>query len=352
MTQGLTLPMHEEGAFLLLESAQPWDDPVPSEWVLYMGDDADRGPVGWTICFDEQRDEGSWDVDVLHEVALDSPPMPATRFLDVVEVSARGAVTLMDGDWETHAVASADDDRWLRVRISREQPDGARPKLLVQTWPAEPVGPQVLRRSEEQALDLWQLALPEAPAGLAGADRIGRDVDLADGHRRLSGEVGTATVTADIPGRLSRLTNLFEAGNIWTPALNGYSATRSLYTDTDGETWSTCFVDDASHPDHIAGTSRSAILTRPRVEHDPPRLSALWWRWGRPVPPLHPTLNEPAAYSSVQDADARLDVTYERTEDKSTKVTVQHSGVPIEWVDDVASWWTYQLAIARRSFGA
>jgi hypothetical protein len=29
----------------------------------------------------------------------------------------------------------------------------------------------------------------------------------------------------------------------------------------------------------------------------------------------------------------------------ATLITVDHSGLPVEWVDDMRDWWTFQLAI-------
>lgn len=342
------MAMHDEAAYLLLETDEPWDESVPSEWVLYMGNDSNRGPVGWTLGFDEIRDEGAWQVDVTFEEVPQAPPMPEATYIDVVEVSASGVVELMEGSWATHTVAETSEGEWVRLRLSRAQPDRGRPKLLVQAWPAEPGPAAVLRVVEEPPLDLWQVRLPEARAGLAGAARIGVDVDDAPGHRTLSGDLGTATATMAIPAQMSWLTNLFEAGNIWTPAADGYSATSGLYTDAGGDIWQTSFIEDATHPDHIAGTTMSAIMTRRRDEHDPPRLSALWWQWGTPVGPLHPTLGKPRHYEPFLDTAAQVDVRYERNRDKSITVSVEHKGIPIEWANDLGAWWNYQLAISRQ----
>ncbi len=190
--------------------------------------------------------------------------------------------------------------------------------------------------------------MPEAEAGLAGAARIGADIDRAAAHRTLSGDLGTASATMAIAEKLSWVTNMFEAGKIWTPALDGYGARSGLYADVAGEYWDTCYVKDATHPDHIAGTTMSAILTRPRDEHDPPRSSALWWQWGTPVPPFHPTIGTPRDYEPFLGTDAKVDVRYERNRDTSVTVSLEHSGVPAEWVDDLSAWWTYQFAILWR----
>jgi hypothetical protein len=342
------MSLHDEAAFLFLWAAQPWDEPVPSEWVLYMGNDPNPGPVGWTLSFDVTRDEGAWEVDVTLDAVAQAPPLLDESYTDVVEVSASGVVELMEDSWYPHTVTETPEGQWLRLRLSRKQSDRSRPKLLVQAWPADPGPAAVLRVMEEPPPDLWQVQLPEAQAGLAGAARIGADVDGAPGRRTLSGELGTATATVTIRERMSWLTNLFEAGLIWTPALDGYSAENRLYTDPAGEYWEACFVKDATHPDHIAGTTLSAILTRRRDEHDPPRLSALWWQWGKPVPPLHRTLGTPRDYEPFLGTDAQVDVRYERNRDKSITVSLAHSGIPAEWVDDLSAWWTYQLAILRR----
>lgn len=88
----------------------------------------------------------------------------------------------------------------------------------------------------------------------------------------------------------------------------------------------------------------SAILTRRREEHDPPRLSALRWQWGTPVPPFHPILGKPRDYEPFLPVDTKLNVRYERNPGKSVTVRLEHSAIPIEWADDLAAWWSYQLA--------
>jgi hypothetical protein len=341
------MSMHDEAAFLMLEVSRPWDESVSSEWVLYMGNDPSSGPVGWTLGFNEVRDEGAWEVDVTFEEVPRVPPLPAATYTDVVEVSASGVVELMDGSWATHTVTETPDGGWVRVRLSREQPDPGRPKLLVQAWPADPGPATVVRVVEDPPLELWEVRMPEAQDGLAGAARIGTDVDRAAGQRTLSGDLGTASASMAIAEKLSWVTNMFEAGKIWTPALDGYGARSGLYTDSGGEVWQTCYVKDATHPDHIAGTTMSAILTRPRDEHDPPRLSALWWQWGTPLPPFHPTTGTPRDYEPYLPVDSQVDFRYERNRDKSITVRLEHSGIPVEWVDDLSAWWTYQLAILR-----
>lgn len=339
--------LHDESAFLSLETEQPWDEPVPSDWVLYMGNDPNRGPVGWTVCFDTAK-ESPGEVDVTFEVAPSPPPMPGAAFTDVVEVSASGVVELMEGTWETHTVAKNTIGAWSRVRLSREQPQSGPSNLLVQAWPAPPTAATVLRVVDKQPVDVWQVGLPEAEAGLAGAARIGSYVDRAPGCRPLSGELGTASASMDIPGSMNKLTNLFEVGIIRTPALDGSSSKMRGVYDADGNFWSTCYVKNADHPDRMAGTTMSGILTRPRVEHDPPRRSALWWRWGTPVPPFHDILGTPKSYEPLLAQDSLLDVRYDRNPDKTITVTLEHSLVPVEWVDDLSAWWTYQLAIVRQ----
>ncbi|QCX28860.1 hypothetical protein [Nocardioides jishulii] len=343
------LSMHDEAAFLMLEAESPWDGAVVSEWVLYMGNNPNRGPVGWTVCFDGDRNEGVWDVEVTFEAVPEAPPLPATTFTDVVEVSAHGLVELMEGNWESHPVTSAQEHGWSRVRLSREQPRHGTPKLLVQSWPADRRAATVLRVADEPTADSWDVQLPGAEAGLEGAARIGAYVDSRPGRQSLSGELGMATATMDIPGSLARVSLLFEAGTIWTLAPDGYGATTGGYTDTDGELWATCYVKDASHPDHIAGTKMSAILTRPRADHDPPRRSALWFRWGLPVPPFHDELGTPRGYEPLLPRDTRVDVWYDPKPGKTISVRLEHSDVPAEWVKHLSAWWTYQLAIARGS---
>lgn len=184
--KGEVIALSGEGPFVVLEVDEPGPDPGLSSWVFLLGRDPAEGPVGWTVVFDDEEAE---EAELVQGVLAEAPDLLPRSYRNVVEVSARGRICVW-GDGGEDDVMPAGAEGWFRVRLSRRS-SGVRHRLVVQAWPADPAPTRTLRGVEEEPVDLWELEIPEAAAGLAAVARIANDVDQGPGHRTLSGEVGS-----------------------------------------------------------------------------------------------------------------------------------------------------------------
>ncbi|MFJ9314787.1 SRPBCC domain-containing protein [Pimelobacter simplex] len=188
------------------------------------------------------------------------------------------------------------------------------------------------------------LVVPEAEAGLAASVRIGRDVDRSPGARTLSGPTGTVDVTRTIRAqRNKRLFLDFAHVTSWSHLHRGVSSwtwggarTETLGSPQWGTSWES--------QDQLTGSRGDIRYVF--LEVDPPRRAVRRWDWEiNPRPVLDPSVDAPEVIVSTT-----VTVTLEESrdgEDQSwTEVRITHDDLPVEWVDDMRDWWTFQLAIA------
>ncbi|MDP8930122.1 MAG: hypothetical protein M3O70_16525, partial [Actinomycetota bacterium] len=86
------------------------------------------------------------------------------------------------------------------------------------------------------------------------------------------------------------------------------------------------------------------------VEEDSPVRRVRKWAWIPPPPP--------GALASVDERkpllreDSTITMTYTQSKDEDgqvwTQVDLEHAGLPVEWLDDMETWWRYQLAFMEQ----
>ena len=322
---------------------------LSAEPVAGMGDEFGRvvaGAGGPSFFISVDNSDAAVEARV-HQV--DSPPaLNEDDFEEVVEFSCVGPAVLSD-PWatETHELVVIERPGPHRVRLACGSAGRRRELWELWVWPAEPEPGVVLLNPEAQVYFNY-LDLPEAEVGLAAAARIGRDVDRAPGCRTLSGQTGTATASRVCRGPLAEHRLRFYGPHTWTRTPEGLAwlAQISGYPG-----W---FPEDPDHPDQLVGrtgmlktapvTDRSVEDTRSRSK--PPIVVKVNWYVSDTAPRAHldpaearPLLPEwtlqQTSFSRVKDPDGS----------SATLITVDHSGLPVEWVDDMRDWWTFQLAI-------
>jgi hypothetical protein len=300
--------------------------------------------------------------------ALDAAPdQPSAEWEDVVEfsVTATGSVSvteLVNNDPTVPLIAQAGE---YRVRVSArgrtmandlddeeaaEDDPAPLEWYLLEVWPAPSAAPQVLRLSSafaqaELAGPPAPLEIPEAQAGLASAGRIGRDVDGKPEARKLSGTIGSVDAERTVRGTRRKLfllcahvtswTHLWAPGRSWSWVGGGMGD-----YDLNVDKWAT--ADD--HVDQLSG-SRGAIRSS-FVEVDRPKRAVRRWNWV--ISPGHSAWV--GEWHPVLPEDTLLTVTLDQSKDPSgdpwTTIRIHHEGLPVEWLDDMETWWSYQLAIA------
>ena len=303
----------------------------------------------------------------------EAPPAdPGPEWEDVVELdlttpAALAVTELVENDPLIDLVA---DPGEYRIRVSargRRIPDHGgddelddleRPPVewyLVEAWPAAPAGPRVVRLdspfAEHQLNPPPPLVIPEGGAGLAASVRIGRDVDGLEGARSLSGEVGSARAERRIRGTRRRLFR-------WCAHVTSWS-----HLWVEGSSWSWMGIgpyDDEYAPGHphwaFSGdhadqlTGRNGAVRYSFLDVDKPGRAVRVWEWM--VTPerdrvlmdrMAPLLREPTrvTVTLTQSRDAERDAW--------TTIAIDHSNVPVEWVEDLETYWDYQLAIAEHA---
>jgi hypothetical protein len=298
----------------------------------------------------------------------DSPPSrPSEDWEDVVEFSVRSYGSLIVGElvnYDPSTVVAGLAGEY-RVRVSArgrgvgradDDSDGATGEgpvewYLIEAWEALAAPAEVIRLRSPHAL-IWVdggprlVEVPEAEAGLAAAARIGRDVDGAPGRRTLSGRVGTAHVERTMLGTRRKLFRSFAyvtnwsqwaiGGSSWSAAGNWSEEPYPLHHPDFG------FADDSS--DQLSG--REAGIRTQFTEVDPPHRVVRQWDWvARVNPGDFITLWEPVLPAPTY---ATFELTQRKNEEGKTVTTVSltHTDLPEEWVDDMAAWWQFQFAIA------
>jgi hypothetical protein len=262
---------------------------------------------------------------------------------EVVEASVRCAsglvVTDLDGTPELELVGRGGT---FRLRASYRSAGGASEsaagaeQFLFQLWPAPMTPPRVLR-SPPPAPPQAPVTVHAAAAGAAASARIGRDIDQAPGARALSGATGTARAEYTFPA-LARA--LFRS----LYYLDGWFTRRSAGYGQSG------FRMGAGDDQHDPGSDwydpflgLGAEIFCERIEVTRPRRLTLSWVWASTAGEPDPAIPSTTVTFALTDA-TRAD------QGPATTVTVEHHGLPVEWVDDMASLWTWKLERGDKNF--
>lgn len=258
---------------------------------------------------------------------------------DVVELSVTAGAPLAITELvELEPTALTPDAGTFRVRVAGagRAPQGTE-RYLIQAWPAEHSPAVVARLDSTFAASIQareEIALQGAQAKSAAA-RIGADLDQAPGARRLTGETGTVTVARDIPARRRKLFSYLLRG------FPGWSGNGGPLPDIAlNRPFFNSPPLDGSEP--LCG--ESGMLKRVRLEEISPRLRVQSFAWVRPEPGV--MLRNSTRHFPEQGTV--LTTTWEEHRDTDglvrTTITINHAGLPVEWLDDMSTWWTQQLA--------
>ncbi|MGY2703315.1 hypothetical protein [Nocardioides sp. HB32] len=241
---------------------------------------------------------------------------------------------------------SEDDDLDLDAELPPKE------WYLLEAWPAPATDPVVVRLTSPFADRVLnpppRLVIPEGEAGLAAAGRIGRDVDGAPGTRTLSGETGTVRVERTIRGTRRRLfglcSHLVTWSHVWLDppswSWSGGGAYHDEYAPGHPD-----YATAHDHPDQMSG--RSGAIRTSYLEVEKPARAVRQWDWVVPPPGGDlvlwnrvPFLPEPTVLA--------VELTQSRDEagEPWATIVIEHDGLPVEWLDDMETYWGYQLSIA------
>jgi hypothetical protein len=297
---------------------------------------------------------------------LDAPPSPADdEWEDVVELSLSvgSELAVMDIEEFDPLVLVTEGAGEFRIRIcARGRAEGQRLAMssddvedllpvehfLLQSW-AAPMSDHVIVRLNAPLLTEEDRAAwpPEDEVGREAARAIGRDVDRAPGCRALSGQTGSVAVTATVTGTRRRMFRMLDA---LCGAPGGYMGGGSSEFEV-GNVYSWHSLDDISEGgDRFTGEGH---LDQTLLEFCSPAYLVMSWTWINNGPdPENPF--EGASSFLSEPSVVRFDLTEDATEDggKQTTVQVRHDGLPVEWLDDMTTYWRWILAIAEvQGFG-
>lgn len=296
------------------------------------------------------------------------PADPGAEWEDVVEVSVSSGAGLIATemvDNEPQIVLTRQPGEY-RLRVSArgrrvvghrededpESDDELRPKewYLLELWPAPRTDPSVLRLTSPFADHVLHpppaLVILEGEDGLAAAARIGRDVDGGPGARTLSGRSGSVSVARTMRGTRRRLFGYCAHVGSWSHVWLGlptWSTAAGPGWDKAGgtETWK------YSHGSRDQLTGQGAVRTR-FIVLDSPRKAIKTWNWVRRVGDRGPSPYVPGRDVLAEDSVFTVELTQRRDDhgDPQTTVSITHEGLPVEWLDDMETYWAYQLSIA------
>jgi hypothetical protein len=126
----------------------------------------------------------------------------------------------------------------------------------------------------------------------------------------------------------------------------GWIQTGIRVEEPGAELW--CWGADEATVDRLIG-SRGAIYYR-FLSVDRPRTAVRAWNW------LRERRTRPREWPPVlaEETIVTTTLTQSRTSDgdPQTEIKIVHEGLPVEWAEDMRSWWGLQLAIIdQRRFG-
>lgn len=337
----------------------PFADPIADNTLVSVSEVA---PAELWISTGDQY--GPYEVTV--RMLAEPPGMPAHEWEDVVEVSIHPtselvvtemidnvpAIPLTDGSGSYRLRVSARGRLAVRDYEEDDDLDSEEPIewYLLEVWAAEPADLQVLRLTSSYAAAQLNPPPPnrvdEGEAGLAAASRIGRDVGRLADARVLSGATGTARAERTIRGTRRKLFPMCSHLTTWS------------HWWVEGASWSWIGVGGAdyalnepawalSHEHRDQFTGRYGAVRTTFIEVDKPARAVRTWEWmvsdfdqTVSIDKLRPFLPGPTT----------LTVSLEQSKDTGgepwTTIRIEHTDLPVEWIEDVSIYWDYQLAIA------
>lgn len=382
----------DEGVILVAGAiADPWTDSTllaiqPETHSRDEGDQADRtgedyesdtvkGNDIWILTGDQ------WGPFSVTARVLDTPPgEPDGEWADVTEarLTSRGGLhitELVDQDdgivldapagtyrlrvcatGRTPGGSDADLDEDLKEDLNVAVEEEPVERYLIELWPTTDQAPLVdVRETSSYARAVRagpppELAVDGAEEGLAASTRIGRDVDHAPGARTLTGRTGDISVTRRIPETRRRLYTRFRAVVPISHHVSSWSFMSGQDWDQVGAT--TYTATNEVHPDQLSGSR--GIIRNISVEEVSPARHVRRTAWLVPPDGQHsaPIL----ARVPLFQPDTTVTTTYEQVKDEHgqawTTVTVHHADLPIEWIEDMRTWWAYQLAFLAAEFAS
>lgn len=293
------------------------------------------------------------------------PGDPGEEWEDVVEVTVRssGAMTLdevVDGPVSSLDVPPGTYRMRLSARGRTESRDralafpdedlvvepGALEHFLVELWPTAMTSPAVvLRQDSAFAQEILHPSEPVWPAerepGLRAARAIARDVRQQPGARDIRGPLGAISLDLELPGTPTRLFDRLRHTFAWPPCRGG-----SGTSDVPGQT---AYYDATlSEPDDAydyAGHIATTLL-----ELDRPRRVVTGWNW---VPEVDASPSRPWPLDDrprLLATDSRVTLMITQGDRSAAEprcaVSLQHSGIPTAWAEDLTALWTWHL-VAR-----
>ncbi len=292
---------------------------------------------------------------------LSSPPPPAgEEWEDVVELSLRAGsgLAVMDIEdtdplaWVTGRAGEFRIRIWARGRaegqrlaMSSDADDDLLPveHFLLQSW-EEPLAVHVVVRLDSPLLTEEEGNPKPAgdELGREAARAIGRDVDRASGSRVLSGQTGSIAVSGTVTGTRRRLFRMLDAV---CGAPGGYMGGGSSAFEV-GAVYSWHSLTPLSEGgDRFTG---EGDLDQMILEFDSPAYLVLSWAWIKNGPSSENPL-EGATPFLPEPTVVRFDLAEVTAADggKQTTVQVRHGGLPLEWLDDMRTYWSWILALAE-----
>lgn len=286
-----------------------------------------------------------------------APPLPGDEWEDVVELSVRCTTGLQVVDLGgTPRVRIVDRGGEYRLRVSasgraagRERySSGLRSKVLerysIEVWRAAWAAPRVLRETDIEP-DGEAAAVEHMPAGRLAAMRICVDLRGRPGARALSGRRGSTRAEYEYRVTRRKLFRQFE-DLYW---LTGGGSRNGGLVVGNGYN---CRGFTSSNPDRFeailgdGGEIRSVY-----ADFRAPQFITVDWNWfippasgSRYIPDLVAFLDPPA--------ELRVDLAQRKDEDQRavTTVTLEHSGLPVEWIDDMTDFWKWKLEVTDKEY--
>ena len=222
---------------------------------------------------------------------------------------------------------------------------------LIQTWPAPPAAPAVIRLTSDHAAGRSQFpdppaTLAEQAAGRAAGQLIARDI-ATDAPPLTQPQGGEARASGRLTGSrrslfplLARHCGLWGSSYIWGgafPTEPGFSLDVS------------CLHPD--EPDGDAMPGPGCVRLTYREVHSPAR-AVVAWNWHSNPGQFTPQHEWPPVLA--HDTSVELDLTQGRGDDGTvyTDVQVTHRGLPNTWVQPMAQWWAWRLARTEQARAA
>jgi hypothetical protein len=237
----------------------------------------------------------------------------------------------------------------------------------IRFWPSD--GPVVARRLRRFSLGAgedpdfgtaeWQRRTTHEADGRAASERIRDDLDRAAGARAFSGQSGALALEHAFPHSRVRVFPLLHEPWTWLTWGWGDNIAR---TASVGD-WFYIQHDFMRQPERVRDDwilGSAGDIRGDWIEVAKPSAVAYRWTWRQPPQPRRPPWDDTRGrdevnhrifmdwisnrLAAVPPTTVRIRLTQARIDDSvRTTVELRHEDIPIEWVDDLTSWWTWTL---------